>query len=398
MALSIEAIDEQNIPFGTKDYVLEIDIGGEPDRAYVDGSMEGFYQSWDAQNAKLKIIADNVTRILEGEIWNVHLIKGTETLDAQIIYNVVSNAPVIIDPGRQEIWKGELFKLGVKIENEPSVARGNAFLAGLKYVINSENTGIDIEGKLPITTILTETAFDGEIYAETDGGSDQIAVPFTIREHTGIYVFNEERTLTKIDTDTGTVDWTYQAPLPVDSPILPGTVQYVPLIVVPNGIYLFSPLSNHLLKVSPDGELLWTFRDAENGRYNILATLSGLYMYRSGRIYKIDEKTGKLIYDIEAIYDDLILHEGSLYLFRDTTRVDDATDTLTKLDELGEVVWTYQAPAGSYTAPVGGGDGIYLFQENAGILRKIDANINMLKKSAETPKQINPTELKRGFG
>ena len=55
--LSIEAIDEQIIPIFTEDYVLEIDIGGEPDRAYVDGDMEGFYHEWDPDNAKIRIKA-----------------------------------------------------------------------------------------------------------------------------------------------------------------------------------------------------------------------------------------------------------------------------------------------------------------------------------------------------
>ena len=363
MALSIEAIDEQNIPIGTTDYMLEIDIGGEPDRAYVDGAMEGFYQSYDAANAKLKIISDRVTRLLQGSIWNVHLVKGAETLDNEIIYNVVPRAPIIIDPGPQDLWKGELFKLLIRINNEPSVARSNALLVGVKEI--TEGTGLYLEGKLPIDAILTESGFDAEIYAETEGGTDMLSVPFTIKTHTGVYVFDEGRTLRKIGPDAATLDWTYQAPEVVDDPnsLLPGTLRYESINVTPNGIILFSNVNNHLLKVSPDGGLIWTFPEATDGNYNKTATLRGIYLYRSGVIYQINEKTGELILAIETEYDDLLFFDSNLYLINDTT--------LVKLNEFGETAWTYEAPAGSYRAPAAGGDGIYLYQQN-GQIRKIN--------------------------
>ena len=111
MALSIEAIDEQNIPLGTEDYDLMINIGGNigtGDRAYVDGDMEGFYQTWDVANQELHIKAENVTRLLSGAIWNVHLVKGSDTLDAEIIYNVVPVGPVFTDPGSiGTLYKGD---------------------------------------------------------------------------------------------------------------------------------------------------------------------------------------------------------------------------------------------------------------------------------------------------
>ncbi|MDE0398910.1 MAG: PQQ-binding-like beta-propeller repeat protein [Candidatus Poribacteria bacterium] len=357
MPLSIENIDEQNIPINTTNYVLEIDIGGEPDRAYVDGAMEGFYQSWDADNAKLKIIAENITRLLSDAVWNVHLVKGSETLDSQIIYNVVPKTAIILDPGEQNIWKGELFDLFVGVENEPSAVRSDALLVGL--LENTAEGGLDIKGKLPVDSILTESVFDANIYAETEGGSDKLAIPFTIKTHTGVYVFDEERGLRKIGPDAATLHWTYQAPEVVDDPslLVPGTLRYPSMRVTPNGIILFSNINNHLLKVSPSGELLWTFSEASDGHYDRIDTLSGIFLYRSAQIYRINQKTGELIWQSESEFSELLFSDSSLYLF------DESKDTLSKISAENEEVWTYQGPTGNYHTPRVGGDGIYLYRQ-----------------------------------
>ena len=183
MALTIEAIDEQNIPVLTKDYELEIDIGGDPDRAYVDGDMEGFYHAWDPDNAKIRIKAELVTRLISGAIWNVHLVKGAETLDAQITYNVVPSAPVIADPGAQTLYRGYRLSLDIDVANRPTIARGSGLLTGLKYGPRDDGEdGLNIAGRLPKDTNLTEAAFNAAIYAENSGGADNLGVPFTIAD------------------------------------------------------------------------------------------------------------------------------------------------------------------------------------------------------------------------
>ena len=189
--LFIESIDEQTIPVLSEDYVLEIDIRGTPDRAYVDGDMEGFYHEWDATNAKIRVKAIKVTRLITGAIWNVHLVKGTKTLDGQIIYNVVPSAPVISDPGAQTLYKGFQFKLMNKVANVPSVMRGSGLLIGLKYVPAETEEGeaaIQTQGILPVKTKLSESSFMMKQYAENDGGTDELDVPVTIKEATFLAV------------------------------------------------------------------------------------------------------------------------------------------------------------------------------------------------------------------
>ena len=181
--LSIEAIDEQFIPVLTEDYELEIDIGGAPERAYVDGDMEGFYHTWDSENAKIRIKAEQVTRLITGALWNVHLVKGMKTLDAEIIYHVVPSAPVIANPGAQKLYRGYRFSLDIAIANTPTIARGGGLLTGLKYGAREDGEdGLNIAGRLPKDANLTEAAFKAAIYAENSGGSDNLGVSFDIED------------------------------------------------------------------------------------------------------------------------------------------------------------------------------------------------------------------------
>ena len=186
--LSIESIDEQFIPLGTEDYVLLIDIGGDPDRAYVDGDMEGFYHEWRETDSQIAIVADDVTRLLQGAVWNIHLVKGSDTLGGEIIYNVVPVAPVLIDPGEQLLYKGHDFLLKTQVANDPKILRGSGLLVGLKSDKDEDDDGnlfLMNEGRLPSAANLTESSFMARQYAENDGGSDELDVRVTIPD--GVY-------------------------------------------------------------------------------------------------------------------------------------------------------------------------------------------------------------------
>lgn len=245
--LTIEAIDAQAIPVLTEDYELEIDIGGEPERAYVDGDMEGFYQHWDPDAAHgtgsgtgvLYIRAEKVTRLISDAIWNVHLVRRTRTLDAQIIYNVVPSAPVIADPGAQKLYRGGTFSLDIDIANAPTLARGSALLTGLKYAARADGAdGLNIAGRLPAAANLTEAAFNANIYTENNGGQDNLAVPVTIETHTGVYVYDRQTDdLLKIGPDAATLHWTYEAPHPGGSIT---DIRYNSPVAAPDGIYMLN--------------------------------------------------------------------------------------------------------------------------------------------------------------
>ena len=369
--LSIEAIDEQTIPIFTEDYELEIDIGGAPTRAYVDGDMEGFYHAWDPDNARLLIKAIKVTRLISGAIWNVRLVKGTQTLNSQIVYNVVPSAPVIADPGAQKLYRGGSFGLDIAIANHPTLARGNSLLTGLKYQARADGVdGINLAGQFPAAANLTETTFNANIYTENDGGQDNLAVPITIETHTGVYVFDSAKDdLLKIGPDAATLQWTYDAPYP--GHVRTGQ-RYDPIVASPDGIYLFSDVNDDLLKVSPDGDLLWTF-EAETRPYEeMVVTESGVYVYWSGSIYKVHPATGALIWESDISYS----RNNSQVYADDVYVLNQGTNILTKLNgEDGTVAWTYQAPSGYWLRGVTG-DGAYL--QSRLIFRKIDIETGML--------------------
>ena len=76
---TIEAINVQDITIDT-DYELEVSITGDPEEVTVDGLLEGFYYSWDADSDTLTI-AGEATRLLGDAIWMVSA-KETATSTA----------------------------------------------------------------------------------------------------------------------------------------------------------------------------------------------------------------------------------------------------------------------------------------------------------------------------
>ncbi|MYA71410.1 PQQ-binding-like beta-propeller repeat protein [Candidatus Poribacteria bacterium] len=369
--LSIEAIDEQTIPILTEDYVLEIDIGGAPTRAYVDGDMEGFYHEWDPKNSKIRIKAIKVTRLISGAIWNVRLVKGTQTFNSQITYNVVPSAPVISDPGPQKLYRGGSFGLDIAIANRPTLARGNSLLTGLKYQARADGVdGINLAGQLPAAANLTETTFNANIYTENDGGQDNLSVPVTIETHTGVYVFDGVKDdLLKIGPDAATRHWTYDAPYP--GHVRTGQ-RYDPIVASPDGIYLFSDRNDDLLKVSPDGALLWTFEAETRSYEEMVVTESGVYVYWPGSIYKVHLVTGELIWerDISYNFSNYRVYAGDVYFLNTRTNI------LTKLNGAdGTVAWTYSAPSG-YSLRGVTDDGVYI--RTSRTIIKVDIETGML--------------------
>lgn len=368
--LTIEAIDEQFIPIGTTDYDLVIDIGGAPDSVEPTGDFEGFYHDWDAAKSQLHIKSADVTRLIAGAVWTIKLTKRSRTLTRTVTYNVVPNAPIIMDPGAQTLYKGGNFNLNVDIANRPAVARGSGLLTALKYV--ALETGVNTAGRLPVDANLTENTFMSRYYAENDGGSDDMMVPVTIKTHTGVYIFDAiADDLLKIGPDAATLHWTYEAPNP--GSVRPPATRYDRIVASPDGIYLFSDRSDDLLKVSPDGALLWTFSDAITGNYDeMIVTDSGVYMPRRASTYKVHPATGELLWETDIRYNTTIgsfqVYAGDVYVL--------SVNTLTKLNgEDGTVAWTYEAPSSTFIRAIAG-DGVYL--RTGQTLRKINIATGML--------------------
>ena len=187
--LTIESIDEQFIPIETEDYNLSILINRENVDARVKGLQEGFYQTFRKLgngNSEIRIKSDVVTRLIDAAVWRVDArdLDDDTTTFSEITYHVVPVGPILVDPGRQTIYKGVPFDLLVEMLHKPSVQRGESELVGLKNETKSidDRDYLESIGVLPPGADLTFTTFNADYYVENTGGSDDLEVPFDIRD------------------------------------------------------------------------------------------------------------------------------------------------------------------------------------------------------------------------
>ena len=192
---TIEAISTQDITIDT-DYALEIGITNDPEEVTVGGLLEGFYYSWDAANNTLTI-AGEATRLLGDAMWVVSA-KETSSSTAvtrEIIYNVVSGAPIIQETGAITVYKGVETNVFVEIQNKPTQIRSDGLLLGLKSEIESipsedededadPTEGVRIAGMIPSDAELTVSSENANINTSNDGGEDSYTIPVTISSQT----------------------------------------------------------------------------------------------------------------------------------------------------------------------------------------------------------------------
>ena len=178
--LLIEAIDEQFITIGTEDYDLVIDITGNPDTVEATGHMEGFSQDWDAAQHQLHIRAADVTRLINGVLWNIEAIKSTETLTSEIKYNVIPAAPILETLPTLHLYKGVPINFDVVIANIPPLLIPNSRLLGIKSELVEH--GLNFRGLIPADANLTLNSGNVTIIIPSDTGetSDMHDYPYLI--------------------------------------------------------------------------------------------------------------------------------------------------------------------------------------------------------------------------
>ena len=183
----IEDIDEQFIPIGTENYELIIGIVGQHADARVNGLQEGFYQHFENLsdgNSRLYIRNEDVMRLLEKAVWSIKVSDVDWAVTKEVVYNVVPVGPILVDPGRQTMYKGVPFMLLVEVLNDPSVQRGNSELVGLVFGTTTveDQAYIESVGMLPADANLTFSTFNADYYVENPGGNDTLIVPIDIRD------------------------------------------------------------------------------------------------------------------------------------------------------------------------------------------------------------------------
>ena len=372
---TIEAISTQDITIDT-DYALEIGITNDPEEVTVGGLLEGFYYSWDAANDTLTIIGE-ATRLLGDAMWVVSA-KETPTsaaVTSEITYNVVLAAPIIEEVGEKIIFQGGLTNIFVGIQNKPTKILIDGLLTSLKSEAGADGEGDDemdgvrMSGLLPTPANLTVDSGDLSIIAINDGGEDAYDMPFVIVPGSTVYLFDQtNNNLLKVSPD-GSLLWTYDAPS--------GT--YDPVSVISDGsVYLFNELDNDLLKVSPEGELLWTY-EAPIGAYYPMSVASdgSVYLFRDFNneddLRKVSPE-GSLLWALSARTTEFVVApDDSVYL------ISSNNDDLRKVSPEGSLLWTLNVPISGYQPMVVISDGsVYLFDESDDDLLKVSPEGELL--------------------
>ena len=179
VALSIETLDEQDLTLNS-DFDIEIEILGDPDEVTVKGQWdERVYYDWDEDETLT--ISGNAGTVLSGAMLAVEAVKGTETVEEDVVYNVAPPAPVITEPVNLVITAGVNYDdapISVAIANGPADVSMEGLLVGLYF--EETSTGADIKGMLPDDVELTVTSGTVEIVASTAGGEDTVTPSFMI--------------------------------------------------------------------------------------------------------------------------------------------------------------------------------------------------------------------------
>ena len=216
---TIEAISTQDITIDT-DYELEIGITNDPEEVTVDGLLEGFGYSWDADNDTLTIAGES-TRLLGDAIWVVSAKEtpASTAVTREITYNVVSSAPIIEEVGEQTVYKGFESDIFIPVENRATILKADGLLLGLKYESGSREHPDDSEETQEGIRI-TGMVVDGELTvedtnlmlaAETDGGVDTYAMPVVISDENPpsfflFHVTSADSTFRKVDLEDEMID------------------------------------------------------------------------------------------------------------------------------------------------------------------------------------------------
>lgn len=172
----ISAFAHQRVTIGTE-LALDIRITGNPDHAFIEGLLEGFYTNWKDPTLQVRGAA---TRLVNNVPFTVKALKGTETpLSRAGTLSVIPAAPVITSPGKQKFVRGIENEFVVKISNSPSKIRASGPWVGMRYA--SHPAGIRIFGIVPeVSHAIPSAARRIRVTAESGDLKDAADISFDL--------------------------------------------------------------------------------------------------------------------------------------------------------------------------------------------------------------------------
>ena len=173
--MAIRPIAHQNITIDTE-FMLNVNITGNPTQAWVEGLLEGFHTDWDPPILRVRGTA---TRLITNTPFTVHNSNGESRAAT---FSVNPAAPVITNPGRQTFYRGIENEFIVEIANSPSIVRATSPWIGMKYEPHEQ--GIRIFGHVPADTAAAISIPGANqiirITAKTGSLTDELEIPFEI--------------------------------------------------------------------------------------------------------------------------------------------------------------------------------------------------------------------------
>lgn len=171
---NISAFAHQRVTIGTE-MALNITITGNPDHAYIEGLLEGFYTNWKNPTLEVRGVA---MRLINNVPFTVKALKGSEApLTRSGLFSVVPAAPVITNPGRQKFIRGIENSFVVKVSNSPSKVRAVGPWFGMKA--DPDPDGIRISGIVPeVLHAVPSAAQRIRVTAETGELTDTVEIGF----------------------------------------------------------------------------------------------------------------------------------------------------------------------------------------------------------------------------
>ena len=170
----ISSFANQRVTIGTE-IALDINISGNPDHAYIEGLLEGFYTDWEDPVLKVRGAAK---RLVNNVSFTVKALKGTNApLSRSGVISVVPAAPVITDPGRQKLVRGIENSFTVDISNSPSNVSAVGPWVGMQ--METQPGGVRIFGKVPeVTHAIPAAKRSIRLTAASGALRDTLDIPF----------------------------------------------------------------------------------------------------------------------------------------------------------------------------------------------------------------------------
>ena len=269
----ISAFAHQRVTINTE-IALDINITGNPENAFIEGLLEGFWTNWRDPVLQVRGVA---TRLVSNVPFTVKALKGSEELSRIGLFSVVPAAPVITSPGRQKFIRGINNALVVRISNSPSKVRAVGPWFGMKA--DSHPDGVMISGIVPEVSHAVPIA-DQKIRVTAASGvlTDEVEIDFDLQDPLYAYIHQLDRIyVVPVHFDDGKklTDDDIVRQFSVSS-----SLNIEDMVLEDDNLYLL-----HRTTSAP--RVYLTARDTADGARAVLSRTWGVHYNRSGNEYNL---------------------------------------------------------------------------------------------------------------